>query len=359
MFKWMLGIIAAVGIAGILTMAMLVANSIARPINRIIASLSSGSEHTAEAAGRVSNASQSLAEGAGQQAESLQQTTTNIEDMLQMIKQNAANSNQAREIAETARNAAEEGTGNMEKMTRAIDDIKTSSDETGKIVKTIDEIAFQTNLLALNAAVEAARAGEAGKGFAVVAEEVRNLAQRSAEAAKTTSNLIKESQENSDQGVSVTEEVDKMLRQIDERSVKVSQLIEEVSTASDEQAKGVEQVNTAISQMDKATQSAAATSEESASASEELSSQAQELQAVVTMLSGIVGGNSGGGAAGIARRSPAMKQAPKPRTTAATAHAAPAKPRTKARPAAEPAHAESKSRAEQLIPLNDDDFKDF
>ncbi|MFP4356045.1 MAG: methyl-accepting chemotaxis protein [Phycisphaerae bacterium] len=294
MFKWMLGIIAAVGIAGILTMAMLVANSIARPINRIIASLSSGSEHTAEAAGRVSNASQSLAEGAGQQAESLQQTTTNIEDMLQMIKQNAANSNQAREIAETARNAAEEGTGNMEKMTRAIDDIKTSSDETGKIVKTIDEIAFQTNLLALNAAVEAARAGEAGKGFAVVAEEVRNLAQRSAEAARNTADLIEGSVQNANNGVEITQQVAASLSQIAEGNRKLNELVNEIAAASNEQAQGIEEINQAVNEVDSVTQENSANAEQSAAASQELSAQAAQLNAMVNDLKRIVDGNTAG-----------------------------------------------------------------
>ncbi|MBD3344585.1 MAG: chemotaxis protein, partial [Chitinivibrionales bacterium] len=173
-----------------------------------------------------------------------------------------------------------------------INKIKTSSDETAKIIKTIDEIAMQTNLLALNAAVEAARAGEAGRGFAVVAEEVRNLAQRSAEAAKNTADLIEGSQKNADNGVAASEDVGRSLEQIGGRVQKVAQLISEVSAASEEQSQGIDQVNTAVAQMDQVTQTNAANSEESASASEELSGQAQNLNVMVAELIAIVGGSS-------------------------------------------------------------------
>jgi methyl-accepting chemotaxis protein len=198
-----------------------------------------------------------------------------------MTKQNADNSDQAKGLAQGARDSAEKGIAAMGRMTAAIDKIKTSSDQTAKIVKTIDEIAFQTNLLALNAAVEAARAGEAGKGFAVVAEEVRSLAQRSAEAAKTTADMIEESVKNAEEGVKVTEEVASTLGEITEGARKVNELVAEIAAASKEQSQGIEQVNTAVAQLDKVTQQNAANAEESASAAEELNSQSAELQGLL------------------------------------------------------------------------------
>jgi methyl-accepting chemotaxis protein len=178
----------------------------------------------------------------------------------------------------------------MLRMADAIQRIKASSDDTARIIKTIDEIAFQTNLLALNAAVEAARAGDAGKGFAVVAEEVRNLAQRSAEAAKNTAALIVESQQNAADGVNVSTEVASTLNQIVDGIVRMNELVNGVSTASEEQARGAEEVNRAVEQMDKLTQTNAASAEESASASEELSAQAKELRDMVNVLVAVVGG---------------------------------------------------------------------
>jgi len=273
-------------------LAFIITRGITKPINRIIAGLTEGAEQVASASGQVSSASQSLAEGSTEQAAGLEETSSSLEEMASMTKQNADNASQANSLAGEARDSAEKGNEAMGRMSNAINEIQKSSDETAKIIKVIDEIAFQTNLLALNAAVEAARAGEAGKGFAVVAEEVRNLAMRSAEAAKNTASMIEESVKNSQNGVDIAGEVAKMLEDITGASRKVNDLIGEIAAASQEQSQGIDQVNTAMAQMDKVTQQNAANAEESASASEELTAQAEQMNGVVGELVALVGGSS-------------------------------------------------------------------
>ena len=257
-------------------------------IMHAVEALRNGASQVSAAAGEIASGSQSLAQGTSEQAAAIEETSSSIEEMSSMTRRNAGHAGQARTLAASARETADKGTAAMQRMTQAIGDIKKSSDETARIVKTIDEIAFQTNLLALNAAVEAARAGEAGKGFAVVAEEVRNLAQRSAQAAKDTAGMIEQAVRNAGNGVQISQEVAHFLEQIAAGSRKVNELIEEIAAASKEQTEGVEQINSAIGQMDQVTQANAANAEESAAAAEELSAQAEELNLSVLQLQAMV-----------------------------------------------------------------------
>ncbi len=244
--------------------------------------VSVSSEQVASASEQIGTGSQALAQGASEQASSLEEVSGNLQEMAAMTKQNAATAKEADSVVEDARAIAHKGAENMSGLSEAIDLIKTSSDETAKIIKTIDEIAFQTNLLALNAAVEAARAGEAGKGFAVVAEEVRNLAIRSAEAAKNTASMIDGSIKNANNGVTLNEQVNDVLTSLTDRVNKISEMMNEIVAASEQQNEGIDQINTAVEQMNQLTQQSAANSEESASSAEELSSQAEELSSLVS-----------------------------------------------------------------------------
>lgn len=267
----------------------LVKRTVIRPMTTAIESNQQIAEFLSSAASQFRSASEVIAQGATEQASGLEETSSSLEEITSMTRNNADHAQKANTLASQARQAADTGVEAINQMNLAIQDIRTSADETAKIVKIIDEIAFQTNLLALNAAVEAARAGEAGKGFAVVAEEVRNLAIRSADAAKDTASKIEQSVKQAQNGVTLADGVSQSLQGIASQIGKTADLIQEISHASSEQAQGIEQINTSIAEMDKITQQNAANAEQTVSSAEELSSQAAQLMDTVDSLMSLVG----------------------------------------------------------------------
>ncbi|MBN1404497.1 MAG: MCP four helix bundle domain-containing protein [Opitutales bacterium] len=280
------------GIVAALIISIVIATIITRKTNKVlneaIHAIDDGSNQVAAASFQVSSASNMLAEGASEQASSLEETSSSLEEMASMTAQNAASAGKAKLLADGMKQAADDSAEQMRSMQTAMNAIKESSSGISQIIKTIDEIAFQTNILALNAAVEAARAGEAGAGFAVVAEEVRNLAQRSANSAKETSVKIEEAIKNSNNGVHISSRVAESLDAILEKTTEMNMLINEIAQASEEQNRGISQLTVAVSEVDKVTQSNASNAEETASAAEELSAHANGLKETVQIMKALV-----------------------------------------------------------------------
>jgi methyl-accepting chemotaxis protein len=312
-----------------LAFGILTSSSLSHSLDRVARELDEGARQVDDAAAQLTASSQSMAEGSSEQAASLEETASAMEQMSAMTKQNSASALEARGLSDHANHSVGKADASMTVLVRQMNEISAMSTEVGKIIKTIDEIAFQTNLLALNAAVEAARAGEAGAGFAVVADEVRNLAQRAAGAAKNTAELIEGSIRKIQEGTGLVERTSSDFREVVNVVRKVMELVAEVAAASQEQSRGISEVTTAVDQMEKATQQNAAGAEEVAAASEELNSQTVALQDMVLKLREVVAGR---GSRGVGGEDPIETPA-----------AAPARPR---RPA--PAHREPASTRKRL-----------
>jgi methyl-accepting chemotaxis protein len=254
---------------------------IIKSLNYTLSEVNAAAEQVASGAGQISQASLTLSQGAEEQAGSIEEVTSSLTEVSSQVKQNAVNANEANKLSLIAKNNAVKGNEHMKEMQQAMYDINTSSSNISKIIKVIDDIAFQTNILALNAAVEAARAGQYGKGFAVVAEEVRNLAQKSAGAAKDTTTMIEGSIEKVEAGTKIANNTAAALNEIVESITKTAELVDSIATASTEQAAAISQINQAVDQVSGVIQTNSATAEESASSSEELSSQADLLKQMV------------------------------------------------------------------------------
>jgi methyl-accepting chemotaxis protein len=333
-------------------LATLTARGIISLLGGVVNEMSASSSQVSGAAGQIAESSQSLAEGASEQAATLEETSSSLEEMSSLTRQNAENAKQADSIMAEAKESMDTADASMKTLTESMADISSASEETQKIVKTIDEIAFQTNLLALNAAVEAARAGEAGAGFAVVADEVRSLAMRAADSARDTSTLIDSTVEKVKNGTGLVNETSEMFYIAARSSEKVSTLITEIATASHEQATGIDEINRAVTEIDKVVQANAAGAEETASASEELTAQASGMNDIVHDLEEMVGlENNQKKGSSIAKK----------QFHAEPQQASPRKMTPKQLPPASSSKAGTSkaTNAEDVIPFDDDDFQDF
>ncbi|SDT93958.1 methyl-accepting chemotaxis protein [Desulfobacula phenolica] len=290
-FNYILIILLVTTFLGIF-ISVFTARSLSEWLNKIAVGFGHVSEQVASSSNQVSILNQLLAEASSEQAASIEETSSSMEIMSSMTKQNAENSSHANGLMKDANEVVTETNESMGKLTVSMDDISKASEETSKIIKTIDGIAFQTNLLALNTAVEAARAGEAGAGFAFVADEVRNLAMRAADAAKNTALLIESTVNKINDGSDLVSTTNEAFSKVAQNTVKVGELVAEISEASKEQSEGIEQANIAIAEMDKVVQQ---NSENSAAASEETEAQISKMRSIVNELVFLVSGRNSNG----------------------------------------------------------------
>ncbi len=303
------------GVLGVLVLcAAGVSVVMVRALNRVlgeaVSELVAGNARLIASSAHVSGSAQSLSEGATEQAASIEETSASMEEMSAMTRRNADSSRKAAGLMSQVEARVHASTEALGAMVTSMSAIRESSDKVARIIRTIDEIAFQTNILALNAAVEAARAGDAGMGFAVVAEEVRNLAQRSSQAARDTAGLIEEAITRSQDGSARVELAARSVNEITASVGEVRVLVQAVSQASEQQSQGIHQVSQALAQMEQVTQTTAAAAEESAASAEELQAQAATSARVVTRLQALVGGAVAQGASHVTGSRRAQERPP-------------------------------------------------
>lgn len=342
---WGLVIGGTILLVGACLFLFLSSSSLVKILDDIINKLQGTTANVTRASQEINGSSQAVASGATEQAASLEETSASLEETTTMIKVNADNSMEADSLMQATSSITGRAKETMAELIDSMTAISKASEETSKIIKTIDEIAFQTNLLALNAAVEAARAGEAGAGFAVVAEEVRSLALRSKEAANTTASLIEDTITKVQKGGTIATSSNDNFNEVADANDKVKGLVAEISAASKEQSQGLEQIRLAVSEMESVTQTNAAAAEESAASSEELKAQAVQLERIVGSLNTILTGTGTikqHPVAPITRTAPQTQPKQKPLLPLA-----PGKPKT------------ASKKAEEVIPFDDDDFEDF
>ncbi|MBU0680648.1 MAG: hypothetical protein KKD73_04415 [Proteobacteria bacterium] len=318
-------------------------------ISKIVDGLTIGTETVTQESAQVFSSSQQVADGALQQSAALEETSASLEEISAMTRQNDLNATQANNLMKETGLVVENANKSIDALSKSMREIASANEETSKIIKTIDQIAFQTNLLALNAAVEAARAGESGAGFAVVADEVRNLAKRAAEAATSTTTLIEGTIVKISEGEHLMVKATEVFQEVAEKTRKAGSLVHEIAVATSEQSSGIAQVNRAVTEMDKVVQRNAANSEESASAAEELTAEARKTKGYVNELSALVGNSEfaenttmapGKAHGNSATKAPSVKRLALPAKTIASKE-------------------KKETSPEKSIPFDDDGFEDF